>query len=159
MRVKSLALAGTAVAVLGIGAATPAFAAAPEHGVSGRVECYGTVTQGSTTYGKVFVVHRHHHMVGGVRVTKTAKPGTYGIKGHCLMVPMRHKHWCPPHTATTTSLVTQTTVVPKGAAQTGFGGSQESNVPLTAAALSLLLAGGAGVGLLARRRFQARARS
>jgi hypothetical protein len=48
--------------------------------------------------------------------------------------------------------------VPRGAAPTGFGGSQGSNAPLGIAGLSLML-GGAGLLPLARRRMQASGRS
>jgi len=176
MGFKALALAGSAAAAVSVGLAAPAMAAEPMHhghgGGGGGCHhfCVAHVYKHGVNYGTVKVFVNKHSIRGVLHLTRDAKKGYYGIKGHCKPVrrmaperleraPVRFRH-----RVTTAPMVRetvrertvfvhhQTTMVPKGSS-TGFGGTsnEQANLPLIGGALAMI-AGGLGVGVLARRR-------
>ena len=155
-------LAGSALFV-GAGATSAAAAAVPNQApgaVSSIVEghwkfCEASVTRHGREYAHL-IVRKHGHgwshfkrLHGFIHYSKRTKPAVYRLHGHCakslgglfhhkrchhhmhhVMMPMHHVVM-PTHR--------QVTVVPRGPAKTGAGGSMHVN--------SALLAGGAALGL------------
>ena len=163
MGFKQLAIAGAATAALSAGLAAPAFAApafaaAPGHhsrpGHGCAQFCVAKVSKAGVTYGTVHVFVGHGQIRGVLHLTKDAKKGFYKIKGHCKPVAHHehehgHEH---AHEVERTFFHHQVRFIPRSSG-TGFGGASgdELNLPLTGGALAMI-AGGLGVGLLARRR-------
>ncbi len=149
MRFKSLAVAGAATAALSAGIAAPAFAAPMHHGTGSRGGCHhfcvATVSKGGVKYGTVHVFVTDHSIKGVLHLTRDAKKGDYKIKGHCKPVAP------PVRTEERTFFHHQVRFIPRGSTSTGFGGGEQLNLPLTGGALAMI-AGGLGVGVLARRR-------
>jgi hypothetical protein len=164
MGFKALALAGTAAAAVSVGMAAPALAAEPmHHGRGGGCHhfCVAHVYKHGVNYGTVKVVVSKHSIRGVLHLTRDAKKGYYGIKGHCK--PIGHRtihHEVVNHRVVHRMVPTRTVVfrhhqvrvVPR-ASSTGFGGAsnEQANLPLIGGALAMI-AGGLGVGVLARRR-------
>src|SRR2546422_2876588 len=91
MGFKALALAGTAAAAVSVGMAAPALAAEPtHHGGGGGCHhfCVAHVYKHGVNYGTVKVFVTNHSIRGVLHLTKDAKKGYYGIKGHCK--PVHH---------------------------------------------------------------------
>jgi hypothetical protein len=154
MGFKSLALAGAAAAAVSAGMAAPALAAEPmHHGHGGHgchVFCVAKVYKKGVKYGTVKVFVSKHSIRGVLHLTKDAKKGYYGIKGHCK--PVRHHVTPPPPPRPVIFHHHQVRFVPR-ASGTGFGGAstEQANLPLIGGALAMI-GGGLGVGVLARRR-------
>ncbi len=167
MLVRKLALAGTAAAALSVGVAAPALAhtSARGHGGGCHHFCVATVSKGGVKYGTVKVFVGHGHIRGVLHLTRDAKKGTYGIRGHCK--PVGH-HEGPAPMVRQERVVRERTFrerpvffthhqvrsVPKGSSSTGFGGTSDRSgtLPLLAGGLSLVTGGLALGGLALRRR-------
>ena len=146
MQFKSLAVAGAAAAALSAGIAAPALAAPEHHDHDHGCHhfCVATVSKGGVKYGTVHVFVNDHSIRGVLHLTKDAKKGWYKIKGHCRPVHHEEEH-------ERTFVHHEVREVPSSAPSTGFGGGEQLNLPLTGGALAMI-AGGLGVGVLARRR-------
>ena len=105
----------------------------------------GPRLNGTMQYVHVFV--GHGKIRGVLHLTKDAKKGYYGIKGHCKPV----HHMAPPPRPVIFRHH-EVRFIPR-ASSTGFGGAsnEQANLPLIGGALAMI-AGGLGVGVLARRR-------
>jgi len=148
MGFKSLALAGAAAAAVSAGMAAPAMADEPMHHGC-HVFCVAHVYKNGVNYGTVKVHVTNHSIKGVLHLTRDAKKGYYGIKGHCK--PVRRE--APERVAPTRTFVHHEVRFVPRASSTGFGGAsgEQANLPLIGGALAMI-AGGLGVGVLARRR-------
>lgn len=151
MRFKSLALASAAAAALGVGFATPALA--HDNNDSGdneggcHVHCVARVLDhNGRAWATVDVDVTPHRITGTLHALRdfTVHQGEdFDIRGHCR--PREEREEREPRER-------ETREVPREEVRTGFGGGSSAvNVPLAAGALSII-AGGIGLGGLARKR-------
>ena len=151
MGIKSIAVAGAATAVLSAGLAAPALAAEPfnhngDHRGGCKRFCVAQVTKNGVHFGTVRVFVGRNHIRGVLHLTRDAKKGFYKIRGHCR--PVEHEDHVD-HVERTFEHH-EVREVPQGTVRTGFG-AEQVNMPLVGGALAMI-AGGLGVGVLARRR-------
>jgi hypothetical protein len=150
-------VAGTTSAAAAVPEAMPAAApaAAPE-AVSAIIErrwkyCEASVTRHGRTYGHLVVGKRSHggtwrvrQLRGHIHYSRWTRPARYRLHGHCARTlgGLFHRHHHHHHARPVVRHIhthTQVTVVPRGAAKTGAGGSMHLN--------SALLTGGVALGL------------
>jgi hypothetical protein len=114
-----------------------------------------TVSKGGVKYGTVKVFVGHGRIRGVLHLTRDAKKGYYGIKGHCQPVRhVTHERTFFRRERPLRFVHHQVRFVPKGSSKTGFGGMRDGsgNLPLLAGGLSLVTGGLALGGLALRRR-------